>query len=122
MERIVTLCWLALAAIHVAPAAVLFRPDLTNVLYDVAPGGSTGLLIIHRGALFLAVVVLSAFAAFVPEARRAATLVVAISLVGFLVVYTVAGFPAGSLRTVALVDTAALVPLAIVVWSAWRAS
>jgi hypothetical protein len=91
-------------------------------LYGVSPTGSSGVLLIHRGALFLAVVVVALFAAFAPEARRAATLLVGISVVGFLLVYYVAGAPEGALRTIAIVDVLALAPLALVSWNAWRAA
>jgi hypothetical protein len=122
MERLVIVCWLALAAVHASPAAVLFKPALIEILYGVSPTGSSGVLLIHRGALFLAVVVVALFAAFAPEARRAATLLVGISVVGFLLVYYVAGAPEGALRTIAIVDVLALAPLALVSWNAWRAA
>ena len=121
MERLVVVCWLILAAVHASPAAVLFKPSLTGMLYGVPPTGPTGLLIVHRGALFLAVFVVAVFAAFSPEARKAATLVVGISLVAFLAVYAMAGAPQGPLRTIAVVDALALLPLAYVTWSAWLA-
>ena len=121
MERLVVICWLILAAVHASPAAVLFRPALTETLYGVPPTGSTGLLVVHRGALFLAVFVVAVFAAFSPDARKAATLVVGVSLLSFLVLYAMAGAPQGPLRTIAVVDSLALLPLACVVWSAWLA-
>jgi len=121
MDRFVVACWLALAAIHASPVAVLLKPSLIQTLYGVPPTGSSAVLLIHRGALFLAVVVAALFAAFVPEARRVATLVVGISVFGFLLVYGIAGAPQGPLRTVAVVDAVALLPLAIVSWQAWRA-
>jgi hypothetical protein len=120
MDRLVVACWLALAAVHASPAAVLLRPALTESLYGVPPTGPAGVLLIHRGALFLAVVVVTLFAAFSPAARRAATLLVGISVIGFLLVYAALGAPDGPLRTVALVDAAALLPLALVAWHAWR--
>ena len=120
MERLVMVCWLILAAVHASPAAVLFRPALTETLYGVPPTGATGVLVVHRGALFLAVFVVAVFAAFSPEARKAATLVVGISVVGFLVVYAMAGAPQGPLRTIAVVDVLALLPLAFVTWRAWQ--
>lgn len=113
--------WLLLAAVHAAPAAILFAPDLTQRLYGVASNGTAGLLIVHRGALFLAVLAVALFAAFNADARRAASLVVGISVLGFLFVYVRAGMPIGSLRTIALVDTIALLPLALVGYRAWRA-
>jgi hypothetical protein len=121
MDRLNVVCWLALAAIHASPAAVLFRPALTGTLYGVSPTGSTGILILHRGALFLAVVVVTLLAAVAPEARKAASLLVAISLAGFLLVYAMAGAPEGPLRAIAAVDALALLPLAVVTWQAWRA-
>ena len=120
MERLTFACWLVLAGVHASPAAVLFRPALIEALYGVPPTGSSGVLLIHRGALFLAVVAVALFAAFNPEARRAATLLVGISVVGFLLVYSIAGAPKGPLRTIAVVDALALVPLGIVMWRAWR--
>lgn len=120
MERLVTMSWLVLAAVHAAPAAVLFAPGLTDRLYGVASDGTAGLLIVHRGGLFLAVLVAALFAAFNAEARRAATLVAGIGLISFLLVYARAGAPTGPMRTVALVDAIALVPLAFVGYRAWR--
>ena len=120
MNRLVTICWLALAAIHASPAAVLVMTGLTETLYGVPATGATGVVVIHRGALFLAIVVVASFAAFAPEARKAATLLVAISVIGFLLVYLGAGAPEGPLRTIALVDALALLPLALVAYDAWR--
>jgi hypothetical protein len=122
MDRLVLVCWLALAAIHASPAAVILKPSLTETIYGVPPTGSSGVLLIHRAALFLAVVVVALFAAFAPEARKAATLLVGISVIGFLLVYSMAGAPEGPLRTIAIVDVLALLPLALVSWSAWRAA
>lgn len=119
MDRLVIVCWLALAAIHASPATILFKPALTETLYGVPQTGSTGVLIIHRAALFLAVVVVTLFAAFAPDARKAATLLVGISVVGYLSIYIMAGAPQGPLRTVALMDALALLPLAYVSWVAW---
>ncbi len=120
MDGLVRAGWLALAAVHVMPAAVLALPGLTRSLYGVEPDGTVGILIVHRGALFLAVMAVALYAAFDGSGRRAASLVVGISVVGFLIVYAAMGAPAGPLRTVALVDAAALVPLALVAWRAWR--
>jgi hypothetical protein len=65
--------------------------------------------------------VLCSYAIFDPAIRRATSVTVAISVVGFLALYARAGFPAGALRKIALVDAAALVPLAVVLVAAWRA-
>jgi hypothetical protein len=119
---IVTTGWLALALIHLMPALVLFVPSLTERLYGVPPTGDVGLLLVHRGALFLGVLLVALYAAFAPEARRAASIVVAVSMLSFLFLYVRAGFPAGSLRTIALADLAGLLPLALVMWDGWGRS
>ena len=112
--------WLLLAAIHAMPALAMFRPATLTALYGVAPENPLFLLMQHRAALFLAVFVACVFAAFVPEARRVATLVVGISIVSFLVLYWSAGSPA-PLRTIALVDLAGVPLLLAVAWLAFRA-
>ena len=122
MERLAVVCWLTLAAIHASPAAVLFRPALTETLYGIPPTGPTGVLVIHRGALFFGVGVVAVFAAFTPDARKAATLLLGISVVSFLVVYIMVGAPQGPLRTIAAVDALALLPWAYVTWMAWRSA
>jgi hypothetical protein len=38
-DRLAALCWLALAAIHASPAAVLFKPALLTGLYGIPPAG-----------------------------------------------------------------------------------
>jgi len=119
MDTALRLSWFTLAAIHVLPALVLFRPAMTQQLYQVAPDGDVGMLIVHRGALFLAVVAVSLLALVDAESRRAASLVVAVSMIGFLIVFARAGFPEGALRTIALVDLAGLVPLLVVSVHAW---
>jgi hypothetical protein len=120
MEVATRIAWLLLALAHVAPAVVLFRPGLVEGLYGASPTGDSGVLLVHRGALFLGVVVAALVAAVDPGARRLASLVVGISMIGFLVVYLRAGAPAGPLRRVAIVDAAALLPLAWVAFEAWR--
>ena len=120
MELALKACWLALAAVHAMPAAVLVQPSLLKRLYGVAGDGPAGALLTHRGALFLAVLAVALLVAFDPGARRAASLVVAISVVGFLAVYASAGLPAGPLRDIAVVDAIALLPLAAIVVAAWR--
>ena len=119
MEMITKAAWGLLALVHVLPALVLFRPGMVRTLYGVEPGGDVGVLIVHRGALFLAVVVASLWALADPGVRRAMGVVVGISVVGFLWVYVRAGMPSGALRTIAVADGVALVPLVWVVWRAW---
>lgn len=120
MERLVQLAWGLLALVHAAPAMALGVPGALRRLYGFEPGGDVRVLLVHRSALFLALVVLCVFAAIDPSARRAAGGVVAISVVAYLVVYAQAGFPEGALRRVALVDAFALVPLVAVLVAAWR--
>ncbi|WP_094457823.1 hypothetical protein [Niveispirillum lacus] len=119
-KRWVVVAWMILAIIHMPPAAVLMAPELSTRLYGVEPHGTIATLITHRGALFLTVMASCLFAAFDPASRRLGTISAGISVVGFLLIYLQAGLPDGPLRTVALVDSAALVPLAFVVWAAWR--
>lgn len=120
MEMATKLAWGLLALAHLSPAAVVFAPSLVERLYGVSPAGDLGVLIAHRGVLFFAIVAACVLAAFDPQARRALGVVVGISVVGFLLLYLQDGAPSGPLRKIAVVDTAALLPLAFVIISAWR--
>lgn len=122
MEIFVKASWVALALIHAAPASALFAPGALRRLYGIEPDGDLGVLMTHRAALFLSLVALALFAVFDSSVRRAASVVIAVSVVGFLAVYARAGFPDGGLRKIALVDGAALLPIAVVLIAAWRAS
>ena len=122
LELVIKLSWAALALVHVTPAAVLFAPGLIRSLYGIDAGGDLGLLIAHRGALFLAVLAVCLYAAIEPGARRAASLVTALSVISFLILYARAGMPEGALKTIALADLIALAPLALVTITAWRPS
>lgn len=121
-EAATKLAWLSLALLHLPPAAVLLAPSLARRLYAVDAAGAAGVLVVHRGALFLGVALLALWAVLDPAVRRVAGLVVAASVLGFLLVYARAGLPAGELRTIAVADTVAIVPLAWVVWQSWGAS
>ena len=122
METLVRISWALLALLHLMPALVLAKPGLVQSLYGAEPSGDVGVLLVHRGALFLAVLLAALYALFSPDARRLASLVVAISMVGFLLVYLRAGMPAGELRKIAVADAVGLLPLAIVMWGAWATS
>ena len=111
--------WLGLAAIHAMPALALFRPATLTTLYGLRPDNPLFLLMQHRAGLFLGVFVACIFAAFVPEGRRLAVLVVGTSMVSFLVLYWQAGSPP-TLGRIALVDLAGLPVLAGVAWLAFR--
>jgi hypothetical protein len=120
MEIMTKAAWAGLALIHASPAATVFAPSLIKRLYGVDGTGDLGVLLLHRGALFLAVVAACLFGMFDPASRRAVSAVVAISVVCFLLTYLRAGSPPGALRTIALVDLAGLVPLGWVLFTAWR--
>jgi hypothetical protein len=119
VEVLVKLAWLALVLIHASPSAVAFSPSLLKKLYGADPSGALGMLLTHRGVLFVAVLAVAALAIVNHQARQAASLVVAISMMGFLVVYWRGGMPAGPLRTIAWVDLVGLVPLLLVAYDAW---
>ena len=102
-----------------ANSLALFRPATLTSLYRLQPDNPLFLLMQHRAGLFFAVFVACIFAAFVPEGRRLAVLVVGISMVSFLLLYWQAGSPA-PLRKIAQVDLAGLPVLAGVAWLAFR--
>lgn len=119
MEAITKTAWAALALIHLMPALVIFAPGLLEKLYAIPPNGDLGVLLIHRGALFLAVCIAALYAIVSEDARRLATLMLAISMIGFLIVYVRAGLPEGALRKIAVTDAIGLIPLTFVCWRAW---
>ena len=112
--------WLVLALIHFIPALAAFAPSLVQRLYGVDPAGDIGVLLVHRGALFAAVVVATLTAMVDVTSERLATLVVGISMISFLIIYARAGMPSGPLRTIALTDLWGLLPLFWVAVQAWR--
>lgn len=118
MELLTKAAWLGLAVIHATPSLVLFMPSMIQRLYGVPSSGSVGVLLTHRGALFLGVFAIAVLAAFDQNSRRAGALVVGISMVGFLIVYANAGSPVGALRTIAITDLIGLPLLALVAWEA----
>ena len=113
------ICWVILAAIHALPALALFHPSSLTTLYGIQPDNPLFLLMQHRAALFLAVFAACLWAAFVPEGRRLAVVVVSISMIGFLVLYWQAGAPA-PLKRIAWVDMAGLPVLALAAFYAFR--
>jgi len=120
MEISIKAAWLLLAALHATPAMSAFAPGLIEKLYGITPEGDTGILLIHRGALFLAVCLAALYAAFSPESRRLASLVLAISMIGYLIIYVQGGSPAGGLQNIAIPDAICLIPLFWVSYHAWR--
>ena len=114
---LITFAWLALAVIHTPPALATFSTGLRRRMYGVN-AGPLDLILVHRGALFLAVACACVLAAFNNEARIAAVLVCSISVLGFLIAYLAAGSPK-RLRTIAIVDAIALIPLAAAIANVW---
>ncbi|OSZ72417.1 hypothetical protein CAP39_03490 [Sphingomonas sp. IBVSS1] len=110
--------WAVLALIHALPALALFNPGLISRLYGVAPGDGAFLLLHHRAALFLGVLILCLWAAAVPGVRQAASVVVAVSMLSFLWLWQGAGRPA-ALNSIAIADLIGLPALAWVMWRAW---
>ena len=88
-------------------------------LYRLQPDSPLFLLMQHRAALFLAVFAACVWAAFDPESRRLASLVVGISMLTFLYLYFANGSPA-ALRQIAIVDLAGLPVLALAAFLAFR--
>ena len=114
-ERI---AWLILAAVHLMPALALFRPALLTQLYRLQPDNSLFLLMRHRAALFLVVLVVSIWSAFDPASRRLAFVAVGISMVSFLMLYWQAGSPK-ALRKIANID---LIGLPALLYAGWCAA
>lgn len=113
------IAWIVLAAIHVTPAIAFFRPALLSKLYSVDPTSPLFLLLQHRAALFVVIVVLCVWAAFDPGSRRLASVAVAISMLTFLLLWFLAGQPS-PLRTIARADLIGLPFLMFVTWTAFR--
>ena len=111
--------WLTLAAIHAMPALAFFRPATMTQLYGVASDNPLFLLLHHRAALFLAVFAACIWAAFIPDGRRLAVIVVGISMVSFLALYWMAGAPP-ELRRIAIADLIGIPALMAVAWLAFR--
>jgi hypothetical protein len=112
--------WALLALLHLTPALALVRPALLGSLYGVAPDSPAFPLLQHRAALFAAIVAMCLWALFEPEARRVASLVCAISMLSFLLLYWLADFPP-QLKTIALADLLFLPVLAFAGWRAFSA-
>jgi hypothetical protein len=120
MEISVKIAWSFLVLLHVTPAMIAVVPGLVEKLYGVSSEGDVGVLLVHRGALLLAVCLTALYAIFDPGSRRLASLVLGVSMIGFLIVYVRAGMVSGDLRIIALADMLGLVPLIWVSIHAWR--
>ena len=114
-EVLEKLSWAILALIHVPPASVSVAPALIGRLYGVEAGSVTGILLMHCGVLFLAIVVACLVAALHVTARPLACVLVALSILGFLIIYAYSGMPTRPLRTIAVANAVALLPLLYVI-------
>lgn len=115
LERI---CWAVLVLIHITPASMLFRPSAIGKMYQVDVAGPISELLHHRASLFVIVVIACVWAMVDLEARRLAAVVVATSMLSFLMIYWHAGSPV-ALKSIALADMIGLPPLAFVLWRAF---
>ena len=112
------LAWGLLALVHATPALALFAPSLLTRLYNIQSGDPLFLLMHHRAALFLAVVVTCIWCALDPTPRRLGVVVVAISVLSFLALYFANGSPP-LLKQIAVADLIGLPALAYVAWKAF---
>ena len=118
MEVLTKAAWALLALLHLAPSLPFFAPAMVERLYGVDPAGDAGVLLAHRGALFLVVLVAALVAMWSVETRKLVAALCAISMIGFLMLYARAGSLAGPLRKIAVADLIGLLPLAFVSWRA----
>lgn len=107
------LSWSILAIIHAIPAFAFFQPSAMTRLYGIEQGSQIFLLMRHRAALFLGVVLACIWAYWDVDARRLACVIVALSMLTFLWLFWSAGYPK-SLRTIAIADAAGMPFLLIV--------
>jgi hypothetical protein len=112
------LCWAALIAIHIVPASMLFRPVMIGRLYKVDLSGPLAALLHHRASLFVIVIIACLWAMVDPGVRRLSAVVVATSMVSFLIIYWLANAPP-ALKSIAVADLAGLPFLAFILWIAF---
>lgn len=110
--------WYFLALVHAAPALALFAPSLLTRFYDVHPADRLFLLMQHRSALFLAMVVACIWCAIEPGPRKLCAIIMALSMLSFLALYFANGSPAG-LKQIAMTDLIGIPALAFVAWKAY---
>jgi hypothetical protein len=112
------LAFIIVAVVHFLPIAPAFSPDALVRLYGVAADDTSLLVLLRHRAVLLAILgVLCVWAAVSPSARPAALTAAALNIVSFLAFYALYAGPPGPLRTVALVDVFALIPLAFAAWT-----
>ena len=119
-----TASWSFMRLVRRAPSrSRQVRTELAQVgldpLDDQVDGRAHADVLHHRAALFLAVFVACIWAAFIPDGRRLAVIVVAISMISFLALYLMSGSPAGLTR-IAIADMIGIPALLAVAWMAFR--
>lgn len=114
------LAWALLALLHLPPALALARPLMIETLYGVSRAEPIFLLLQHRAALFLVVMLICLWAMADPGVRRLASVAAAVSMLSFLLLYGLAGAPA-ALRPIALADILFVPVLAFAAWRAFSA-
>ncbi|MEM9233679.1 MAG: hypothetical protein AAGA69_05510 [Pseudomonadota bacterium] len=117
---IVKIAWALIGLLHLVPGFVFLRPEMLSSLYGVETTGNAGMIAVHRAAWFLSISAGCLWAILDPSVRRVISVFVGVSIVSFLIAYARAGLPAGEMRGVAIADTVALLPLGVILWSAWR--
>ena len=120
LETSLKISWALLALLHIMPAMTALVPGLIERLYGISSDGDLGVMLLHRGALFLAVFATTIYAIFDSGSRKLASIILVISIVGFLIIYVRNGTPSGGLRKIALADLIFLPPLIWVCFNAWR--
>ncbi len=115
MPLLTAAAWILLALVHLLPALALFLPKLITRLYGLAPGSANFLLMHHRAALFLGIVIACVWSAFDPRPRPLAAVMTALSMLSFLALYGLGKQPR-ELRSIAIADLVGLPALAFVVW------
>ena len=117
-KMIIKMGWLLLALIHATPALAFFRPAMLTKMYRITPDSGLFILMHHRSALFVVVVVTCLWAMFQPEVRQLATVVLGISMASFVALWWQSGAPP-ALRTIAVTDIVGLVILLFLGWQAF---
>jgi hypothetical protein len=112
------LAWGVLALVHLTPALALSVPSLLTRLYGIKSGDPLFLLMHHRAALFLAVMVACIWCALDPTPRRLSVVLVAVSMLSFLTLYFSNGSPP-ALKQIAVADLIGLPALLYVGWKAF---
>ena len=107
------LSWTVLAIIHAIPAFAFVQPSALTRLYGIESGSQIFLLMRHRAALFLGVLLACIWAIRDVDARQLACAIVSLSMLSFLWLFWSAGYPK-SLRAIAIADAAGLPFLLIV--------